>query len=175
MEEKFEMSRMGELTFIFGIQVRQLEDDTFINQTKYTRELLKKFGVENCSAASTPMKSCSKMDKDEDGQSNNITAYRRIVRYLLYLPARRPDILFAIGVCGKFQANPKQSHYIAAKRILKYLMGTKNVGLWYLKDSSFNLISYSNADYASCKINWKSTSETCQFLGDHLISWFNKK
>ena len=131
--------------------------------------------MENCSVASIPMNSSSKLDKDEGGQDVDITAYCGIIGSLLYLTASRPDIMFAVGVCGRFQANPKQSHYIAAKRILKYLKGTQSVGLWYPKDSSFNLISYSDADYAGCKIDRKSTSRTCQFLGDRLISWHSKK
>ncbi|XP_073137667.1 secreted RxLR effector protein 161-like [Henckelia pumila] len=138
------MSMMGELTLFLGLQVRQMEKGIFINQVKYTKELLKKFGMENCSAANTPMTS-------------------------------RPDIMFSVGLCARFQSDPKQSHYIAAKRILKYLKETQNVGLWYPKDSSFNLIGYSDADYADCRIDRKSTSGTCQFLGDRLISWFSKK
>ncbi|XP_047335530.1 uncharacterized mitochondrial protein AtMg00810-like [Impatiens glandulifera] len=175
MTDKFEMSMMGELSFFLGLQVRQLEGGTFINQVKYTKELLKKFGIESCYAASTPMSSSIKLDKDEDGQSVNITTYRGIIGSLLYLTASRPDILFVVGVCGRFQANPKQSHYVTAKRILKYLKRTQNVGLWYLKDSSFNLIICSDADYVGCKVDKKSISGTCQFLGDRLVSWYSKK
>ncbi|XP_073030777.1 secreted RxLR effector protein 161-like [Primulina eburnea] len=83
--------------------------------------------------------------------------------------------MFAVCICARFQANPKQSHFSAAKRILRYLKGTENVGLWYSKDSSFNLVGYSDADYAGCKLDRKSTSGSCQFLGDRLISWFSKK
>ncbi|XP_073137115.1 secreted RxLR effector protein 161-like [Henckelia pumila] len=120
MQEKIEMSMMGELNFFLGLQVRQIENGIFISQTKYTKELIKKFGMENCS-------------------------------------------------------NPKQSHHITAKRILKYLKGTHIVGLWYAKDNSFNLIGYSDADYAGCKLDKKITSGSCQFLGDRLISWCSKK
>ncbi|XP_047339903.1 secreted RxLR effector protein 161-like [Impatiens glandulifera] len=172
---KFEMNMMGELSFILRLQVRQLEGGTFINEVKYTKELLKKFCMESCFAASTPISSSIKFDKDEDCQSVDITAYRGIIGSLLYLTASRPDILFAFGVCRRFQANPKQSHYVSAKRILKYLKGTQNVELWYPKDSNFNLISYYSADYACCKVNRKSTSRTCQFPVDRLISWYNKK
>ena len=131
--------------------------------------------MESCSAAAIPMNSSSRLDKDEGGQDVDITAYRGIIGSLLYLTTSRPDILFAVGVCGRFQANPKQSHYIAAKCILKYLKGTQSAGLWYPNDSSFNLISYYDADYAGCRIDRKSTSGTCQFLGDTLISWHSKK
>ncbi|XP_047339717.1 uncharacterized protein LOC124943211 [Impatiens glandulifera] len=106
-QDKFEMSMMGELTFFLGLQVQQLEARTFINQEKYTKELLKKFNMENCSTASTPMDSSKKLDKDEDGQSVDITVYRGIISSLLYQIASRSDILFTVGVCGHFQANPK--------------------------------------------------------------------
>ena len=94
------------------------------------------------------MSSSCKLDKDESGQDVDITAYRGIIGSLLYLTASRPDILYTVGVCAKFQAKPKKSHHVATKRILKYLKGTTSVGLWYPRDSSFNLISYSDADYA---------------------------
>ncbi|XP_073127457.1 secreted RxLR effector protein 161-like [Henckelia pumila] len=175
IQDKFEMSMMGELTFFLGLQVKQMEKGIFINHVKYTKELLKKFGMKNCSAASTPMSASIKLDKDEVGPSVDQTLFRGLIGSLLYLTASRPDIMFSVGLCARFQSGPKQSHYIAAKRILKYLKGTQHVGLWYPKDSSFNLIGYSDADYAGCRIDRKSTSGTCQFLGDRLISWFSKK
>ncbi|XP_073304096.1 secreted RxLR effector protein 161-like [Primulina huaijiensis] len=78
-------------------------------------------------------------------------------------------------MCAIFQADPNQSHYLAAKHILKYLKGTQNVGLWYAKDSTFNLVGYSDADYAGCELDRKNTSRSCQYLEDRLISWFRKK
>ncbi|XP_073153827.1 secreted RxLR effector protein 161-like [Henckelia pumila] len=131
--------------------------------------------MENFSAASTPMSASIKLDKDEAGTSVDQTLFRGLIGSLIYCTASRLDIMFSVGLCARFQSDPKQSHFIAAKRILKYLKGTQNVGLWYPKDSSFNLIGYSDADYAGCRIIRKSTSETRQFLGDKLISWFSKK
>ncbi|XP_047314553.1 uncharacterized mitochondrial protein AtMg00810-like [Impatiens glandulifera] len=131
--------------------------------------------MESYLVASTPMNFLIKLDKDEDDQSVDITKYRRIIGSLLYLTLCRLDIIFAVGVYGRFQDNPKQSHYVASKRILKYLKGTQDVELWYSKDYSFNITSYSDADYARCKVDPKSTSETCQFLGDQLMSWYSKK
>ncbi|XP_075521349.1 secreted RxLR effector protein 161-like [Primulina tabacum] len=97
--------------------------------------------------------------------------------YGLKQPPRacRPDIMFDVCLCSRFQSNPMQSHFNAVKRILKYLKGTINVGLWYPKYSSFHLVGYSDADYAGCKIDRKSTSGSYQFLSDRLISWFIKK
>ncbi|XP_047313741.1 uncharacterized mitochondrial protein AtMg00810-like [Impatiens glandulifera] len=129
MTDKFEISMMGELNFFLGLQVRHIEGGTFINQAKYTKELLKKFGMKSYSADLTPMRSSIKLEKDEDGKSVDITAYRGIIGSLLYITASQPDILFAVGVCGRFQANPKQAHYTAAKIILKYLKETQDLGL----------------------------------------------
>ncbi|KAJ9556629.1 hypothetical protein OSB04_011243 [Centaurea solstitialis] len=97
--------------------------------------------------------------------------YRAIIGSLLYLTASRPDIMFATCVCARYQANPKESHLQAVKRILKYLKGRPNLGLWYPKDPSFELKAYIDADHAGCKLNRKSTSGSCQFLGDKLVSW----
>ncbi|XP_073041945.1 secreted RxLR effector protein 161-like [Primulina eburnea] len=121
------------------------------------------------------MSSSIKLDKDEWGISVDTIMYRRLIGSLPYLTAIRPEIMFAIRLCARFQANLMQSHFTAAKRIHKYFKGTTTGGLWYPEDSSFNLVDYSDADYAGCKIDRKSTSGSCHFLGDRLISWFSKK
>ena len=94
---------------------------------------------------------------------------------LLYLTASRPDIMFSVCLCARFQANPKESHLIAVKRILRYLKGTINLGLWYPRHNTFDLIAYSDADFAGCKVDRKSTSGACHFLGHSLVSWASKK
>ena len=88
----------------------------------------------------------------------------------MYLTTSRPDILFNICVCARFQSNPKESHILAAKRIIRYLKETSNLGLWYSKNSSLNLVGFSDADYGGCKIDRKSTSGTCQLLERSLVS-----
>ncbi|KAK6138999.1 hypothetical protein DH2020_027258 [Rehmannia glutinosa] len=172
---KFEMSMMGELTFFLGLQVKQLKDGTFISQTKYTRDLMKKFGMEEKSSVKIPMNTSVKMDMDADGKPVDQTRSEHSLGSLLYLTASRPDITFAVGVCARFQSAPKESHMTAAKRILRYLKGCQEVGLWYPKEGGFKLIGYSDSDYAGCRIDRKSTSGTCQMLGNRLISWFSKK
>ncbi|PKA63602.1 putative mitochondrial protein [Apostasia shenzhenica] len=95
---------------------------------------------------------------------------------LLYLTASRPDIMYSVCMCARFQAKPKESHYIAVKRIFRYLIGTINYGLWYPKIVSDPiLMGYSDSDFAGCKIDRKSTSGTCQFLGHSLVSWSSRK
>ena len=105
----------------------------------------------------------------------NQKLYRGMIGSLLYLTASRLDIMFCVCLCARFQACPKESHLIALKRIFKYLFSTQNLGLWYPKKSFLELIGFSDADYTDSKIDRKSTSETCQFLGYMLISWSSKK
>ena len=175
MQSKYEMSMMGELNFFLGLQVSQKPDGIFICQTKYVRDLLKKYKMEDSTPAKTPMATATKLDQDESGKKVDITHYRGMIGSLLYLTASRPDIMFATCLCARFQADPKESHLIAVKRIFRYLKGTPNLGIWYPKDTGFDLIGYTDSDYAGCKIDRKSTSGSCQFLGRRLVSWFSKK
>jgi len=101
--------------------------------------------------------------------------YRSMIGGLLYLTASRPDIMFSVCLCARFQSKPKESHLLAVKRILRYLKGTVDLGIWYSNESSFVLNAYCDADYGGCKVTRKSTSGACQFLGDMLISWSSKK
>ncbi|KAK6151739.1 hypothetical protein DH2020_014374 [Rehmannia glutinosa] len=175
MQSKFEMSMMGELTFFLGLQVKQLKDGTFISQTKYTKELMKKFGMEEKSSVKILMNTSTKKYMDADGKAIDQTRYRALIGSLLYLTASMPDITFAVGVCARFQSAPKKSHMTAAKRILRYLKGCQEVGLWYPKEGGFKLVGYADSDYAGCRVDRKSTSGTCQMLRNRLVSWFNKK
>ncbi|XP_077221653.1 secreted RxLR effector protein 161-like [Tasmannia lanceolata] len=93
----------------------------------------------------------------------------------LYLTASRPDIMFNVCLCAQLQSEPRESHLFAVKRIFKYLRGTPSFGHWYEKSDSFDLEGYSDADFAGCRVDRKSTSGTCQFLGRPLVSWFSKK
>ncbi|KAJ9544402.1 hypothetical protein OSB04_024109 [Centaurea solstitialis] len=175
METEFEMSMMGELNFFLGIQVKQNPDGIFISQSKYIKDMLKKFHMTDCSPIKIPMPTGNLLGPDLAGKSVDQKIYRSMIGSLLYLTATRPDIMFATCFCARFQANPKESHLAAVKRILRYLKGTPELGLWYPKDSSFELISFTDADYGGCKPDRKSTSGSCQFLGDKLVSWTSKK
>ena len=175
MQSKYEMSMMGELNFFLGLQVSQKTDGTFICQSKYVRDLLKKYHLEDSAPAKTPMPTATKLDQDKTGKKVDITSYRGMIGSLLYLTASRPDIMFATCLCARFQADPKESHLIAVKRIFRYLKGTPNLGLWYPKGTGFDLVGYTDSDYAGCKIDRKSTSGSCQFLGRRLVSWHSKK
>jgi len=119
----------------------------------------------------TPMHPSSSLAQDENGNNFPEKEYRGMIGSLLYLTSSRPSILFAVGLCARFQTAPKESHYTAVKRIFRYLVGTTNVGLWYKKGPHFNLMAYCDVDYAGDKIERKSTSGACQLLGEALVSW----
>ncbi|GJU51446.1 putative ribonuclease H-like domain-containing protein [Tanacetum coccineum] len=175
MHEKFQMSSMGELIFFLGLQGKQKKDGIFISQDKYVDEILKKFGFTEVKTASTPMETQKPLLKDEDDEEVDIHMYRSMTGSVMYLTFSRPDIMFAVCACARYQVNPKVSHLYAMKRIFRYLKGQPKLGLWYLKDSPFNLVAYTNSDYAKASLDRKSTTGGCQFLGYRLISWQCKK
>ncbi|KAH9716551.1 hypothetical protein KPL71_021497 [Citrus sinensis] len=175
LSQEFEMSMMGELKYFLGLQIKQNEEGIFINQAKYVKDLLKRFGYDNGTAKSTPMSTTIKLDKDEKGKEVDIKIYRGMIGSLLYLTASRPDIMFSVCLCARFQSCPKESHMLAVKFIFRYLIGTINLGLWYPRGIHIDLTCYSDADFAGYKVDRKSTSGTCHFLGHSLVSWFSKK
>ncbi|GJW07905.1 putative ribonuclease H-like domain-containing protein [Tanacetum coccineum] len=175
MHKKFQMSSMGELTFFLGLQVMQKEDGIFISQDKYVDEILKKFGFSTVRIASTPMETSKPLLKDAEAEDVDVHLYRSMIGSLMYLTASRPDIMFVVCACARFQVTPKVSHLHAVKRIFRYLKGQPKLGLWYPKDSPFDLEAYSDSDYAGASLDRKSTIGGCQFLGSRLISWQCKK
>jgi hypothetical protein len=175
MVQKFEMSMMGELKYFLGFQIKQLQEGTFISQTKYIQDTLKKFGMKNDKPIKTPMGTNGHLDLDTGGKSVHQKVYRSMIGSLLYLCASRPDIMLSVCMCARFQENPNEVHIRTVKRIMRYLVYTPKFGLWYPKGSTFDLIGYSDADYAGCKIDRKSTLGTCQFLRRSLVSWASKK
>ncbi|GKB67612.1 hypothetical protein Tco_0929024 [Tanacetum coccineum] len=158
-----------------GLQVNQFSNGIFINQSKYILDILKRFGMENCDTVPTPMVEQAKLKLDLVGKPVDHTDYRSMIGSLMYLTSSRPDIMFATCMCARYQANPNEHHVSAVKRIFRYLKGTINLGLWYPKDSGFDLTAYSDADHAGCHLDRKSTSGSVQFLGDKLVCWSSKK
>jgi hypothetical protein len=159
----FEMSMMGELTYFLGFQVKQLKEGIFISQTKYTQDLLKRFGMKDAKPITTPMGTNRHFNLDVGGKSIDQKIYLSKIESLLYLCASRQDIMLPIFMCPRFQSDPKECHLVAMKRILRYLVHTPPFGLWYPKGSTFDLIGYLDFDYAGCKFDRKSTLGICQF------------
>nr|GEX00512.1 retrovirus-related Pol polyprotein from transposon TNT 1-94 [Tanacetum cinerariifolium] len=172
---KFEMSMIGELKFFLGIQIHQYPHGIFINQAKYAQEILKKHGMTSCDSVGTPM-TTKHLDADLSGTSIDQTKYRSMGGALMYLTTSRPDIMHATCYCARYQAKPTEKHLTVVKRIFWYLKDTIHMGLWYPKDTGFNLTAFLDSDHVGCLDSRKSTSVGIQFLGgDKLVSWSSKK
>ncbi|GKF27997.1 hypothetical protein Tco_0094339, partial [Tanacetum coccineum] len=144
-------------------------------QDKYVADILKKFNFVTIRTASTPIETNNALLKDEEAKDVDVHLYRSMIRLLMYLTASRPDIMFVVCTCARFQVTPKVSHLHAVKRIFRYLKGQPKLGLWYPSDSPFDLEAFSDNDYAGASLDRKSTTRGCQFLRKRLISWQCKK
>ncbi|GKD54865.1 retrovirus-related pol polyprotein from transposon TNT 1-94, partial [Tanacetum coccineum] len=150
MTTKFKMSMMGQMSFFLGLQISQSPRDT-------------------------PMVEKNKLDEDLQGTPVDATLYRGMIGSLMYLTSSRPDLIYVVCLCTRYQAKPTEKHLNAVKWIFRYLKGTISMGLWYLKDTGMSLTAYSDADHAGCQDTRLSTSGSAQFLGDKLVSWSSKK
>ncbi|GKF43057.1 retrovirus-related pol polyprotein from transposon TNT 1-94, partial [Tanacetum coccineum] len=140
---RFEMSLMGEMKFFLRLQIHQSPKGIFINQAKYALEILKKHNMDNCHSIGTPLATKPKPVDQSD--------YHSKIGSLMYLTSSRPDLVQAVCYCARYKARPTQKHLKEVKRIFKYLNGTINMGLWYPKDSGFELTAFSDADHAGSK------------------------
>nr|GEW52756.1 retrovirus-related Pol polyprotein from transposon TNT 1-94 [Tanacetum cinerariifolium] len=153
--------------------IRRFHDDILVS--KYVLEILNKYGMESCDPVGTSMEIKDKLDLDQNGTPVDASKYRSMIGALMYLTSSRPDIVHTTCLCARYQAKPTEKHLKEVKRIFRYLRGTINTGLWYTKDSGFELTEFSDADYVGCKDTFKSTSGGAQFLGEKLVSWSSKK
>jgi hypothetical protein len=167
MQSEFEMSLVGGLTYFLGLQVKQMEDSIFISQSKYAKNIVKKFGLDNGGHKRTLAATHLKLTKDESGIFVDQSMYKSMIGSLLYLTASRPDITFTVGVCARYQVEPK--------RILKYINSTSDHGILYSYSENSKLMGYCDADWARSADDRKNTSGGCFFLGNNLIYWFSKK
>ncbi|GKB25772.1 putative ribonuclease H-like domain-containing protein [Tanacetum coccineum] len=147
----------------------------FITQDKYVANILKKFYFVTVKTASTLIETNKALLKDKEAEDMDVHLYRSMIGSLMYLTASRPDIMFVVCACARFQVTPKVSHLYVVKRIFRYLKCQPKLGLWYPVDSPFDLEAFSDSDYAGASLDRKSTTRGCQFLGKRLISWQCKK
>ncbi|GKE07317.1 hypothetical protein Tco_1399335 [Tanacetum coccineum] len=138
-------------------------------------DILQKFDFCSIKTTTTPIESNKPLVKDKDGVDVDVHIYRSMIGSLVYLTTSRPDIMFDISACARFQVTPKASHLNAVKWIFRYLKHQPKLGLWYLRDSPFELEAFSDSDYGGASLDWKSTIGGCQFLGRRLIYWQCKK
>jgi hypothetical protein len=147
MSREFEMSMMGELQFFLGLQIKQSKEGTFVHHANYTKDIVRKFKMEDSKFMATPISTTTALDADEEGEHVDQKEYRSMIGSLLYLTATRPDIQFSVCLCARFQASPWTSHRQAVKRIFRYLGHAPDFDLWYSTSSSLALHGFSDADF----------------------------
>jgi hypothetical protein len=175
MKQEFEMSMIGELNYFLGLQVKQTAEGIFISQSKYAKDLVKRFGLDGKSRARTPMRTSVKITSDLAGKLVDPSLYRRMIGSLLYLTASQPNIAFSVGVCARFQANPKEAHLTAVKRIIRYVNDTLLYGICYSRETNLVVARYSDADWAGNADDRKSALGRCFNVGNNLVAWMSKK
>ncbi|GJS64393.1 putative ribonuclease H-like domain-containing protein [Tanacetum coccineum] len=158
MHKRFQISSMGELTFFLGLQVKQQPNGIFISQDKYVADILKKFDFCSIKTATTPIVLNKPLVNDEDGVDVDLHVYRSMIGSLMYLTASRPDIMFAVCACVRFQVTLKASHLNAVKRIFRYFKHQPKLRLWYPSDYPFELKAFSDSDYGGASLDRKSTT-----------------
>ncbi|GJS67941.1 putative ribonuclease H-like domain-containing protein [Tanacetum coccineum] len=170
-EEVYVCQPLGfEDSAFLGLQVKQKKDGIFISQDKYVEEILKKFGFTEVKTARTPMETQKHLLKDEDGKEVDVLMYRSMIGSLMYLNLHDLTLVFVVEyACVRYQVNPKVSHLHAVKRIFRYLKGQPKLGIWYLKDSPFDLVAYTDSDYAGASLDRKSIIRGYLILLDEAV------
>lgn len=175
MMEEFEMSDLGKMHYFLGLEVVQSDDGIFVSQKKYVREILSRFKMQDFNPTNIPVEFGLKLNKAGSGKKMDSTFYKQIVGSLMYLTATRPDIMYSVSLVSRYMECPTEMHLLAAKRILRYLQGTKDFGIFYRKGEKADLIGFTDSDYAGDQDDRKSTSGYVFMLGTGAVSWSSKK
>ncbi|XP_047155510.1 uncharacterized mitochondrial protein AtMg00810-like [Vigna umbellata] len=178
MEAKFEMTDLGNLSYFLGIEFIHTTNGLMLHQKKYAGELLKRFNMLECNAAKSPMEANLKLVKDEAEEDADEIEYMQIIGSLRFLCNNRPDLAFSVGVINMFMNQPKKTHMMVAKRVLRYIKGTMDCGVLFpsrRKKIAEEITGYSNSDYGGDPVERKSTFGYIFMLNDALISWCSKK
>ncbi|XP_061989507.1 uncharacterized mitochondrial protein AtMg00810-like [Rosa rugosa] len=175
MMKEFEMTDLGELHHFLGIEVQQSKEGIFMSQESYAKEVVMKFKMEHANPVVTPCITCLKLSKNGEGKSVNSTMFRSLVDNLMYLIATRPDIMYAVSLVSRFMEKPYANHWEAAKRFLRYVIGTIDYGIFYQANVPVNLVGYTDSDLAGSIDDNKSTSGYVFSLRSGAISWSSKK
>ncbi|GKD75512.1 retrovirus-related pol polyprotein from transposon TNT 1-94, partial [Tanacetum coccineum] len=175
MTREFEMTYIGLMSYYLGIEVKQTDKGIFICQERYANEILKMFGMDKCNPIGTSIENKTKPSKNDRGKKVDSTVFKSLVRSLSYLTCTRSDILFAVGLISHFMEEPTTKHLKIAKRILRYIKGTVDYGMFYSTSEDFKLVVYSDSDWAESKDNGRSTLKFLFFLGNNAFTWSSKK
>nr|GEU97809.1 retrovirus-related Pol polyprotein from transposon TNT 1-94 [Tanacetum cinerariifolium] len=174
MTREFEMTDIGLMSYYLGIEVKQRDEGIFICQERYAKEILKRFGMDKCNPVGTPIEHKVKPSKHDRGKAVDSTLFKSLVGSLRYLTCTRPDILFVVGLISRFMEEPTTKHLKIAKRILRYIKGTIDYGMFYSASEEFKLVGYSDSDWARSKDDGRSTSGLLFFLGNNAFTWSSK-
>ena len=175
MMKEYEMTDLGTMKYFLGIQIKQSPGRIFLSQEKYAEDLLKKFNMGECKPLATPMAINEKLSKYDGKPKVDGAMYRSLVGSLIYLTHTRPDIVNAVSIVSRFMSEPSKDHLTAAKRILRYIKGTKSYGIMYETEKDFKLTGYTDSDWAGSVDDRKSTSGYVFQLGNKVVSWSSKK
>ena len=175
MSQVFEMKDLGDLHYCIGLEVWKDSSQTFLTQGKYARTLLERFIMEQCKTTATPLQQNLKLSSDDGTKQVDATLYRKLVGSMIYLTTTRPDLAYSVSVLSQFMSRPIDSHWNAAKCVLRYLSGTCNYGLLYTDISNVTLAGYSDSDWAGNVDDRRSITGYAFSIGSGVISWSSKK
>ncbi|XP_049391406.1 uncharacterized mitochondrial protein AtMg00810-like [Solanum stenotomum] len=175
LKDSFHMKDLGTLTYFLGLEVHNVASGVFLNQHKYTQDLISLVGLQVSSSVDTPLEMNVKYRREEGDLLPDPTIFRQLVGSLNYVTITRPDISFAVQQVSQFMQAPRHLHLVVVRRIIRYLLGTSTRGLFFLSGSPIRLNSFSDSDWAGCHDTRRLVSGWCMFLGESLISWKSKK
>lgn len=175
MMEVFEMTDLGDMTYFLGMEIQQTQQGIFIGQQKYAKEVLKKFNMEDCKSMSTPLAQNDKFNKEDGAEKVDEGLYRSIIGCLMYLTATRPDIMYSVSLLSRYMHCASEVHYKAAKRVLRYIKGTLQLGIKFEKKDKLFLHGFADSDWAGSCEDMKSTTGYLFSLGSGCFSWSSKK
>ena len=175
MKKEFEMIDLGSMKYFLGIQVTQNDKGIFICQNKYAQDVMRRFRMVNCTPVSTPMTMGTKLSREDNENEFDSTQFRKLVDSLMYLKTTRLDIMYAVSVISRFMDSPKNTHWQEGKRILRYIVGTLNYGIMYSSSNDFQLVGYTDSDFAGSIDDRKRTFGYACHLGICIVAWASKK
>lgn len=175
MMKVFEMTDLESMSYFLGMEIKQGQGEVLIYQKKYAKEILKKFQMEECKAASTPMNQKEKLCKEDGADKIDEGYFRSLVGCLMYLTATRPDILNAVSILSRFMHCASELHLKAAKRVIRYVKGTSDFGVKFTRSKKFKMVGFSDSDWGGSIDDMKSTSGYCFTDGSGVFSWSSKK
>ena len=175
MKLEFDMTDLGKMKYFLGVEVLQNLEGIYISQRKYAKDVLERFRMEKSNSVKNPIVSGVRLMKDEEGSKVNATMYKQLVGSLMYLTATRPDLMYMVSLINRFMASPTELHLQAAKRVLRYLKGIVDLGVFYRNEGNGELMAYTDSDYAGDVDDRKSTSGYVFLLNEGAVSWSSKK